>query len=192
MSFHIFHISEAYTNADGTLQFIEFHGEANGQHLWDPHTLFVTQGATTRQLPFPGNLPNSNTNDKHVLVATQAFADLTGITPDYIIPANFLFTTGVQTINFPGMDSWVNVTLPTDGLQSRGESINQVAATPENFAGVTVTLAAPQLEDPIDDSFAGNGQLFSLGVAGAFSSFRVDEDPIVYTATLANGDSLPG
>ena len=52
---------------------------------------------------FPKNLPNGDTAGKSVLVATQGFADLGLIAPDYIMPANFL-PIGGGTLNFAGRE----------------------------------------------------------------------------------------
>jgi len=192
VSFHIFHVSEAYSNADGTVQFIEFHGEADGQNLWAGHTLTVTKaGNPTHTFNFLTNLPNGQTNGKSVLVATQAFADLTGITPNYIIPSNFLYTTGTQSINFPGMDDLSNFILPTDGEHSIGEDGDTEVNSPRNFAGVTGTINPnPVLHLPVADQFAGAGDAFQLALPA--NTFTDINDALTYSATLQGGDSLPG
>jgi len=195
MSFHLFHISEAYSSADGSIQFIEFHGEANSQHLWDPYTLTVTQGGTVHSFSIPSNLPSSSTLNKNVLVATQAFADLTGITPDYIIPENFLFTTGSATINFPGMDSLSYTALPTDGVHSLGEDgTTEQINSPTNFAGQTFTISsalAPILDDSLEDVLAGNADGFEFVVPAA-TFIDITNDALTYAVTFLNGDPLPG
>ena len=47
MSFHIFHINEVYSSADGAVQFIEFVGDDDFQHLWAGHSITSTNGVNT-------------------------------------------------------------------------------------------------------------------------------------------------
>src|SRR5688572_32472898 len=100
--FHIFRINEVFSNANGTVQYIEFVGEENGQHIWIDHSIISTHGDTSNTFNIPSNLPSDATNGKSVLVATQGFADLDLVTPDYIVENGFLFQQG-GTISFPGM-----------------------------------------------------------------------------------------
>src|SRR6185436_16693898 len=100
MSFHLYHINELFTNADGTVQFIELVGEANGQNFLGGHTLKVTQGPTQHSYTFTSDLPAGSTLGAHVLIATQGYANLGIVTPDYIVPSGFLFTAGGATVNF--------------------------------------------------------------------------------------------
>lgn len=136
MAFHIFHINEVYSNTDGTVQFIEFVGDAPGQDLWAGHTITSSNGTNTNTYPISTNLPDAATNGKSVLVATQGFADLGVVAPDYIIPNGFLFTVN-GTINFPGMFggtlSWPE--LPTDGTLSLNRDGSTGTNSPTNYAG---------------------------------------------------------
>ena len=131
MSFHIFHINEVYSNAQGTIQYIEFVGDSNNQQFWAGHQITSSNGKTYN---ITEDLPSNLTSGKSVLVATQAFADLGLVTPDYIIPSGFL-PVGGGTVSFPGMDSLTFGALPTNGTQSRDGSGNVIAASPSNFDG---------------------------------------------------------
>ena len=102
MSFHLFHINEVYSNANGTVQFIEFEGDANGQDEWAGHKITSTDGVTTNTFNITTNLPSETTTNMSVLVATQGFAELGIVTPDYIVPNGFLFTVS-GAVSFPGM-----------------------------------------------------------------------------------------
>ena len=141
MAFHIFHISEVYSNADGTIQFIEFVGDADSQHVWAGHSITSSDGTNTNTYSISTNLPNAATNGKSVLVATQGFADLGIVTPDYIIPNGFLFTAN-GSINFPGMFggtlSWSQ--LPIDGRLSLNRDLTTGINSPTNYAGNTGTV----------------------------------------------------
>ena len=141
MTFHIFHINEVYSNAAGTVQFIEFKGDGNDQDEWAGRTITSSDGVTTHTFNIPTNLPSAATLNKTVLVASQGFADLGIVTPDYIVPNGFLFT-GAGTVNFPGMvgGKITYSSLPTDGIKSLNPDSSTDINSPTNFAGKTATV----------------------------------------------------
>lgn len=141
MAFHIFHINEVYSNADGTVQFIEFVGDANDQHVWAGHTIISTNGVDTNTYSINTDLPNNATNGKSVLVATQGFADLGIVAPDYIIPNGFLFIVN-GTVSFPGMFGGriTYAELPIDGIRSLNQDGSTDINSPTNFIGNTGTV----------------------------------------------------
>ena len=144
MSFHTYTLSELYSNADGSIQFIELsNGNFAGQSFWTGHNLTVTQGSSTHVFTFPNDLPHTSTGNTKVLVATQAFADLGIVRPDYIVPANFLFVAGAATVNFGGVDAISYTTLPTDGIQSLDRNLSAIVNSPTNFARATGTVPSP-------------------------------------------------
>ena len=145
-SFHTFGIVQLYSNYDGTLQFIELKemGGFGGQQFLTGHTIVSTLGGTTHTLAFPKNLPSGDTGNRSFLVATQAFATLANITPDYTIPAGFLFTSG-GTVNYgEGADNWINVSpLPFDGVNGLNRDGTIGPNQAQNFAGATASVTAP-------------------------------------------------
>lgn len=140
-TFHTWRINELYSNADGTIQFIEFHESAgaDGQQLLAGHTLVTSQGASRTTFQFPSNLPGNATARRSFLVATQAFADLGVVAPDYIMPPGFLLTNGGM-LNFANVDSVVYPALPTDGTQSVDRNGVPARNSPTNFAGASGTV----------------------------------------------------
>jgi len=122
-SFHTFQISELYSSADGNVQFIELHEYLgfDGEQFLAGHALTSKQGATTRAYTFPANLPNGFTANKRVLIATAGFAALGIVTPDYVVPAPFLFPGG-GTIDYASVDIITYPALPTDGVSSLNRS----------------------------------------------------------------------
>jgi len=148
-SFHDWRINELFSNADGTIQFIELReiAGANGENLLADHTL-VSSGHT---LTFQNDLPSVNTAHKTFLVATQAFADLGIVAPDYIIPNGFL-SVGGGTVQYGAMPSNpygggpVDIVsypaLPTDGTTSIDRNATQQTNSPMNFAGATGAIGA--------------------------------------------------
>jgi hypothetical protein len=141
-AFHLFRIQELYSSPDGSVQFVELK-ESSGsdfENFWQGHALTSTQGATIRTFTFPANLPGTQTASRSVLVATPGFAALAGVTPDYTVPAPFLFPGG-GTINYAGVDSVTYAALPTDGVTSVDRNGAPALNTPTNFAGEVGALA---------------------------------------------------
>jgi hypothetical protein len=138
MAFHLFHIAELYSNSDGSIQYIELVGESDGQPFLTGHTITV-QGASLNEYQFTDDLPSGSTAGKSMLLATQKFADLGLVTPDFIIPEDFLFLNG-GTIIFPAdqltNDVHVYGALPVNGTSALDDDGATVANSPENFAGV--------------------------------------------------------
>jgi len=136
-SFHLWDINEVYSNADGSVQFIELFTSSGGQQFVSGHTITSTGAA---DFTFPSNSP-SPTAGHHLLIAT---GDINGVTPDFTIPANFL-TTGPGTVNFVGADSLPYSFLPINGFSSiDGNGDIVTSATPTNFSGSTTTLTNRQ------------------------------------------------
>src|SRR5262249_45286244 len=104
-AFQTFQIAEIYSSADGAVQYIvltESAGLDGEQHLGG-HTLTATHAGVARPFLFPGDLPSSATAHRSVLIATQGFAELNLITPDYVIPNQFLPTDG-GSLDYAGVD----------------------------------------------------------------------------------------
>ena len=143
-SFHTFLLQQFYTNADGSVQFIVLKESSGlgGQNLLSGHTLKATQGATTHTLTFPQNLPSANTANRSFLVATPGYAALGIVTPDYTIPAGFLFATNA-TVNFAGVDMSSYAALPTDGVNALDRNGVAVLNLATNFAGMSGSVVAP-------------------------------------------------
>jgi Ca2+-binding RTX toxin-like protein len=143
MSFHQYRINELYGDASGTVQFIELSvGNFNGESQWSGVTISSTRNGVTHSFTFPSNLPSSATANTTVLIATQGFAALGVVTPNYIVPDGFLFAAG-GTLNFGGADTVAYGALPSDGVHSLNRNGTSATATPKNFAGATGSLPAP-------------------------------------------------
>src|SRR5438105_1111029 len=94
-SFHTYQINEIFSNADGTVQFIELREafSASGQNFLRGLTLTSGTGANQKSFTFPNDLPSFNTAGTSVLIGTQGFAALAVVTPDYVVPNGFLSLT---------------------------------------------------------------------------------------------------
>ena len=159
---HLWNITEVYTNADGTIQFIEFFTTAGTETQTNGTSL--TSNSTTNYT-LTGNL-SGNTSNQHFLVATSGFAALSGaVPPDFVMPDNFIAVTGGDTLNFGGFDIFTigSGLLPTDGVLSLNRNLTTGQNSPTNFAGTTghIDLSIPPL-DP-DDVYVD----FSVGSGGS-------------------------
>ena len=151
-SFHTYQIHQIFSNADGTIQFVVLHeavGE-NNEHFLAGHTLTSTQGGTTKTYIFNKNLPGASmgyggtpmpTAFTYVLIATQGFAALGLVMPDYVIPNGFLPLTN-GTINYAGVDQVTYTALPTNGSSAINRSGTIVQNVAINFAGDAGSVAA--------------------------------------------------
>ena len=151
-SYHTFRIEQIYSNADGSVQFIVMHEAlgVNGENLWSERTLTSTRAGVARVYTFPRDLPGgsgdgysmmaSPTAYRRVLIATQGFAALGLVTPDYVIPNGFLATDGGM-LNFADVDVVTYATLPTDGVNARARNGASIRNLATNFAGRSASVA---------------------------------------------------
>jgi len=143
-NFHLFKIRQIYSNADGTVQFVVLSSIFDGESLWSGHYIqsVTLDQKTLNRYTFLNDLPDSGTAGKSVLVATQGFANLGLITPDIVVPNNFVVL-GEGTVDFAGVDNIVYAAgaIPTDGVKAlfRDGSTKQNVAT--NFAGATASVS---------------------------------------------------
>ena len=138
--FHTYVIEQLFSNASGTVQFIVMH-ESQGmsaEYFWNRNSITATGQGQASTFTFQNNLPigmNMNcgvygcaaaaaptsTANTRVLIATQGFADLHIVTPDFVVPNGFL-PIGGGTLNYAGADQITYSTLPTDGTTALNRS----------------------------------------------------------------------
>ncbi len=144
---HLWVVNEVFSNADGTIQFIE---------LWEccgySAEIFVGGKKLTSDVNgsiffIVGNLAGSTAN-RHLLFATQGFARLPGApTPDYIIQDRFFAVEG-DKIWYGPVENYDSFTfergdLPTDGRLSihvadfASDTFTTEVNSPTNFADQT-------------------------------------------------------
>jgi len=138
-TFHLFVMTQVYSNASGTVQYVMLQTSSAQQQFLTGHKITASQGAGSASFTFTSDLPGNTTNKKF-LVATQGFADLHIVTPDYIVPNGFLFLPG-GSINYAGVDQIVYQSMPTDGSHAMDRNGNAVVPSPTNFAGATGTIS---------------------------------------------------
>jgi hypothetical protein len=140
---HQWRISELFTNADGTVQFIEMKEIAGATQEWGLKDKWLLVVGAARQYTFRSDL-TGNTAGRNLLLGTQGFKDTPGApTPDIVIPDGFLplgsdvleyWMYSAATINFGP--------LPVDGVTSyniaypiSGPTGTNAVNSPTNYAG---------------------------------------------------------
>ena len=149
-AFHLWEFRELFSNADGTVQFIELFNAFDFEELAFGETFRATQGANTHDFVFPSDTPAPTANH-HLLLATAAFASLPGaVTPDFIIPDGFLFTPNGKVENLVVLgDSLTYAVLPTDGILSLNADLTTGPNSPTNYAGQTGSIDVSPPPEPV-------------------------------------------
>ena len=155
--FHLWSFTEFFSNADGSVQFIELHTSSNNEHF--------ASGAQIRSLStgnvftFPSNLSSSATANKRLLIATPGFGGLSGaVSPDFTLPSTSFFDPAGDTISLSAgvaIDSRTFTSVPTDGVMSRVYPSNALDTnSPTNFSGASgsINLSAPPLAGDYNNS----------------------------------------
>ncbi len=133
-------IMEIYSNNDGSVQFVELFTEANGQERLAGLYLesVEDEGAVFKSLRLSENSA-SRTSGRSLLIGTESMAAAAGVTPDFIIPVNFLPLNG-GSVNFAGFISFEYDDFPDDPADSLMVG-GAFRASPRNYAGVFGALA---------------------------------------------------
>ena len=146
---HTWDVNEVFSNADGSIQFVEL-WEANGGAT----EINVGNGSITsdtQSFSFGQGQVAGPTTNKYYLLGTAGFAALDGApTPDAIIPAGsvpFFDTTG-DTVSFGTYDSFTFGTVPTNGTDSL-EKTGITTNSPTNYAGATGSVNAAPPPSPV-------------------------------------------
>jgi hypothetical protein len=169
---HTWDINEVFTNADGTIQFVELR-EANGT----PNELGVpnqTLSSNSTSFTIGGGPLVAPTSNKFFLIATPAFAALPGApVPDAVIPPGsipFFSAASGDTISYGPYDSlsFGPGVAPTNGVDSLARNLTTGPNSPTNYAGDTGSVdagAPPAL--PLLSPLALGVVVTLLAVAGA-------------------------
>jgi len=161
-AFHLWDINEVFSNADGSLQFIELFSTSSGQEFLTNHSMTATSSTgSTTVFTFPSN-SSAPTSNKHLLLATRDFQAVTGIEPDFIIPTGFLPTAG-GSLDFANVDEISLIDLPINGTQSFSGIGAIETASPTNFAGNTNSTPST---DIVFDGATGTLEIAFISVEG--------------------------
>ena len=124
-AFHLWHVKEVFSNADGSVQFIELFDSFSSEQFVANHALRANSDGVIRNFVLPSNLPNTpSTASSHMLIATPGFTSLPGaVTPNFTLPAGPFFNPNANNITISFVDSNDSLTfsgslLPKDGFNS--------------------------------------------------------------------------
>jgi hypothetical protein len=135
---HLWRFNEVFSNADGTIQFIEMVECCGATNEIGLNNKWIRSDSTGNQYDFTANLPSGTTANKRILLATAGFAALPGApTPDHIIVDGFFDTNG-DTLRWwtyaPAVWSFSSGDLPTDGIESLNNDLSTGCNSPTNYA----------------------------------------------------------
>ena len=149
-TFHLWEVSEVYSNEDGSVQFIEFFTTFGSQQFLINHQIqALTEGVPEMIYTIPQSLVvelGESTANRHFLFASPGFEAVAGVAPDYEWTGIFPFIhLGLNdAVALEGADTMGIANLPLDGVHSLlGDEATIADPTPTNFAGVTGTLPEP-------------------------------------------------
>lgn len=146
---HTWDVWEVFSNADGTVQYVELH-ETNGTDLEVGIGGHLVSAAPSGHTYTIQHNVTSPTRNRYYLIATAAFAALPGApTPDETLQNNFLVMATDTATSYNPYDtaSWTAGAIPTDGIHAlRRSAINgpltSVVNFPTNYSGGSGTVDA--------------------------------------------------
>jgi hypothetical protein len=137
-AFHLWRVSEVYSNSDGSVQFVEMFCELAGQNFVANHQLISrdANGVIKGVCVIPNNVVGNSLNN-YLLFGTVGFSAVAGVQPDATLPPDFLSRTS-GSVSFETIDTMNYQNLPQDGFSSihRNPSGVQIVAlnSPRNFS----------------------------------------------------------
>ena len=148
---HTWDVNEVFSNADGSVQFVELL-ESNGtpNETGVPGHTLSSNGAS---FVITGPALASPSSNKSYLIATPGFASIPGApTPDATIPPGSVpfASAGGDTIAYEPWDTLVYGAglLPTDGVNSLNRDLTTGVNSPKNYAGVEGSVSLGPLPAP--------------------------------------------
>ena len=183
---HTWKFAEAFSNADGTIQFIEFREPFGGAAEFAINT--HTMSSNTKVFSIGGSPLTGSTALKRFLVATPAFAALPGVPiPDRILPAGSVpfFSRVNDTLACSGWPSMIFIAgqLPTDGIHSltaaSDGTCNPCTVTvnsPTNYAGATGSVDVSTPPPAVPDGSSGSTPMTVTKLDTAGTSLSVSFD----------------
>lgn len=187
--FHFADVVEIYSNADGSVQYIEYQMTTDFQNLLAGHA--VTSNGNT--LNITTDLPSSATANRSWLLATNAFTALPGaVTPDYVIPENFFSLNGDTITLVDGAFApmiFGSGVLPVDGINALRKNLTTGVNSPTNFAGQTGSVDT----SPVDfDNLFVNFGLALNGNGADVAPFNNMVDAVAVANPGATINLVPG
>jgi len=144
---HLWRFNEVFSNADGTVQFVELLECCGAQNETVLGGKWILSDTTGVQFDFPADLPCTDcTANQNLLLGTAAFAALPGApTPDFIIPEGLLDTDADRLTYWmypAAFMEWTGGAVPTGGIDALRIDGSTGVNSPTNFAGQTGSVVA--------------------------------------------------
>jgi hypothetical protein len=201
--FHLWQVKEVFTNASGSVQFIEMFDSFSGETSTSGKTLTANSDGNIKTFTFPSNL--SHATPGSLLIATTGFGALSGaVTPDFTFDQSTTTITGSffnpnatnLTFTFSGSGdsmSFTGASLPKNGINSLTDAgavglppgtpnISSGTNSPTNLLGNSGSVNVP----PPSGDYNGN----HVVDAGDYDIWRKTLNSSVSPAgSKADGDS---
>ena len=201
-TFHLWRITQLYSNADGTVQYVELEAMASGQQFLTGHAITSTQGSTTHTYTFTQPLPGDSaettgggyygggmvTSYKMMVIGSQGFAALNVVPPDYVVPNGFFFTSNGSVNWGDGADVFNYASLPTDGRLALNRNGSATTNAPTNFAGEMGTVVGTPAAGGGSTAKTLGSRATASPSATLFGGFELAASSTVYV--LVRGNSL--
>ena len=179
-----FQIDQIYSDAAGRVQFVVIYDRGmrdcdSGEALWAGQILRSSGGSRPDQtFVFPSNLPTCATSDQRILIASQAFAALGIVAPDYVIPDGFIPIPN-GALDFAGVSFVLYTSLPDDGttaILGNGTRIRNLATNLAGQSGSVTGTPAFAINPGLSGTWfnpATSGQGFMLEVVPSLDSLAI-------------------
>jgi hypothetical protein len=203
-AFHAWDITEVYSSADGSVQFIEMRMQFGGQTALSccGTRITATNSGGTTDFIFGTNLPFGA--GLTCLIGTTNLASIPGgVTPNYVIPPNFIrrpIGGGSAALIFSGNGSQaVFSSLPTDGrsalLRSGSPNLIEVNTnSPQNFSDQANSIVPVKFE-----TARANGGNFVVSFATATGpngsagpNYAIEARDLVGASTWSTATNVTG
>jgi serralysin len=144
--FHLWQVKEVFTNASGSVQFVEMFDSFGGEIFTSGFTLSANSDGNIKTFTFPGNLPTNTPGS--LLIATTGFGSLSGgVTPDFTfsqggVSGTFFNPNATNlTFTFSGNSdsmAFTGASLPKNGINSLTDAgaVGFPPGTPNISSGV--------------------------------------------------------
>lgn len=183
---HLWHVKEVFTNASGSVQFIEMFDSNLGEGFVGGFTLTANSDGNIKTFRFPGNTSDTfNTSNHSLLIATSGFGSLPGA-----VTTDFTFDQSAAP-NSPFVGPFFNPNATNITITFSGSNDSMVftgAALPKN--GVNSLTDSGAFGNPPGSPNIGAGTNSPTNFNGTSGSVNLVPEPTTLMFVLSWGLSL--
>lgn len=137
-------IDQVYSNTSGTVQFIQVVDFGSSdcdsrEQFWRGLRLVSSGPGPERTFVFPNDLPTCQTSGRSILIATEGFAALGIVAPDFVIPNDFV-QRPAGALALPNGSRLDYTNLPTDGILALVSGGGTMPNRATNLAGASASV----------------------------------------------------